>query len=181
MKGKTDTDMEDFVGWLTKDAGGPEGGWGESRGVFCPELRPPSYHRPYIITPQRSFTNTKWLAYQLCWCVHANQAGAPNNGPCVPLSVGGRSKGKTSRPPPINMDDMFQKEKKSSGGLGGGVRRDQRQTDGRGRVQLKLQTGMSSNLYLSRRFERIKADTVTLRTSVGQMCSHTRTKRIWRL
>lgn len=59
---------------------------------------------------------------------------------------------------------------------GESARRGRGQTDGRGKVPLKLQTGMSSNLYLSRRFNRIKADTVTLRTSVEQMLSRSRTK-----
>lgn len=101
--------------------------------------------------------------------------GAPNNGPCVPLSVVGGAE-VTSRPPLINMGEMFQKDTKA---LKGGEREERPEADRRtGTGLLKLQTGMSSNLYLSRRFWRIKADTVTLRTSVEQMLSHTRTKRI---
>lgn len=101
--------------------------------------------------------------------------GAPNNGPCVPLSVVGGAE-VTSRPPLINMDEMFQKDTKA---LKRGEHEERPETNRQtGKGPLKLQTGMSSNLYLSRRFERIKADTVTLRTSVEQMLSHTRTKRI---
>lgn len=101
--------------------------------------------------------------------------GAPNNGPCVPLSVVGGAE-VTSKPPPINMDKMFQKDTKA---LKGGAHEERPKADRRtGKGPLKLQTGTSSNLYLSRRSCRIKADTVTLRTSVEQMLSYTRTKRI---
>lgn len=103
--------------------------------------------------------------------MHTNQAGVPNNGPCVPLTVVGGAE-VTIRPPLINMGNIFQKDSKSS-------EKRLRQTDRRtGKGPLKLQIGMSSNLYLTRRFKRIKADTVTLRTSIEQMLSHTRTKRI---
>lgn len=100
---------------------------------------------------------------------------AADNGPCVPLSVVGGAE-VTSKPQPINMDEMFQKDTKAVRGGECGARPEaDRRT---GKAPLKLQTGTSSNLYLSGRFWRITADTVTLRTSVEQMFSHTRTKRI---
>lgn len=101
--------------------------------------------------------------------------GAPNNGPCAPLSVVG-GVAVTGRPPQINVDEMFQKDTKA---LNGEEHEERPEADRRtGKGPLKLWTGSSSDLYLSRRFERIKADTVTLRTGTQQMLSHTRTKRI---
>lgn len=97
---------------------------------------------------------------------------ALNNGPCVHLSIVAEAE-VTSKPRPINMDEMFQKDTKA---LKGGGRPEADRRTGKG--PLKLQTGTSTNLYLSGRFQGMMADTVTLSTSAEQMLSHTRTKRI---
>lgn len=99
-----------FAGWLKK-----RGRWSRgSRGALGPEFRPPGYHRLYVITPQRSFTALRLACLPNpageCTLI---RLGAPNNGPCVPLSVVGGAE-VTSRPHLINMDEMFQKGHKSS-------------------------------------------------------------------
>lgn len=129
----------------------------------------------YIITPPRSFTLLSGLPTNLVGACPLIRLGAPNNRPCVPLSaVGGVEV--TSRPLLLNVDKMFQKDTKAHKR---GEHEERPEADRRtGKGPLKLQTGTSSNLYLSRRFYRIKADTVTLRTSVKQMLSPTRTKRV---
>lgn len=93
----------------------------------------------------------------------------------MPVSVVGGAE-VTSKPQLINTDKMFQKDTKA---LKGGEHEERPEPDRRtGKGPLKLQTGTSSDLYLSGRSWRITADTVTLRTSAEQMLSHTRTKRI---
>lgn len=65
--------------------------------------------------------------------------GAPNNAPCVLLSVVGGAE-VTSRPHLINMDDMFQKDTKA---LSGGQHEERPNTDRRtGKGLLKLQADL---------------------------------------
>lgn len=120
-----------------------------NRGALWLEFRPPGYHRLYVITPQRSFTPLSGLPTNPVGEYTLISLGAPNNGPCVPLSfVGGAEV--TSKPPLINMDEMFQKDTKS---LKGEEHEERPAADRRaGKGPLKLQTGTSSNLYLSWRF-----------------------------
>lgn len=144
-----------FSGWLKC------GRWSKgSRGALWTEFRPPGYPRLYIITPQRSFAALR-LACLLnpageCTLI---RPGAANNGPCVPLSVVGGAE-VTSRPQHVR--DVSKGHKSSKRG----EREERPEADRRtGKGLLKLQTDlrMSQNLYLSRRFHRITADTVTLR------------------
>ena len=108
-----------------------------------PEFRPPSYHRLYVITPQRSFTALR-LA---CLPNPARERtlirlSAPNNGPCVPLSVVGGAE-VTSRPHLIIMDEMVQKDTKA---LKGGECEERPQVDRRtGQRRLKLQSGLQTS------------------------------------
>lgn len=109
-----------------KGAGGPGG-----PEVLWPEFRPPGYHRLYVITPQRSFTPLSGLPTNPIGECTLIRLGAPNNGPCVPLSVVGGAE-VTSRPPLINVDEMFQKDTKA---LKGGEHEERPEADRRsGRV-----------------------------------------------
>lgn len=81
------------------------------KGALLLEFRPPGYHRLYVITPQRSFTPLSGLPTNPVGACTLIRLGAPNNGPCVPLSVVGGAE-VTSRPL-INMDEMFQKDTKA--------------------------------------------------------------------
>lgn len=117
-----------FPWWLTK----VQVGQGEQR---CTLAGVQTTRLPQTV---RNYTTeviyfTKWLAYTdpvgECTLIGL---GAPNNGPCVPLSVVGGAE-VTSRPPLINVDEMFQKDTKAlKGGRAWGEARS-RQTDG-GRV-----------------------------------------------
>ncbi|MED6279704.1 hypothetical protein CHARACLAT_003442 [Characodon lateralis] len=103
--------------------------------------------------------------------MHANQACAPNNGPCVHLGVVGGAE-VTRRPPLINIDKMFRKGTKRT--MKRGEHKERPEADRRmGKGLLKLQGGTSSSLYLSTRYKGGKADTVTLSTAVEQMPSRT--------
>lgn len=93
----------------------------------------------------------------------------------MPVSAVG---GEGGNKPPINVDKKFQKDTKAvrEGGVGGGVGGEQPEADRRsGKGLLKVTDWFFSRPVF---ILEVLEDTVTLRPSVEQMLSHTRTKKI---
>lgn len=120
------------------------GGGGGSRGARWPEFRPPGYHRLYLITPQRSFTPLSGSPTNPASERTLSRSAAPNNGPCVPLSVVGGAEGNQQTTSDQRGRDVSKGHKSSEWGGWG-----QRRTDGRGRGDYSCRLARLGNLYLT--------------------------------
>lgn len=124
--------MADFVsnsvlpGWLTK----VQVGQGEQR---CTLTRLWTTRLPQSVHnyPTEVIYSTKWLAYQPCWCVHANQPWCSQQWTMCASECCGRSRGNQQTTTGQHGQDVSKGQKSSQRGRTWGEARG-RQTDGEG-------------------------------------------------